>query len=35
MLVVRDGGASRLTVGVEDAPVHAVIVGIVDAVDGP
>lgn len=33
VLVVRDGGASRLTVGVEDAPVHAVIVGIVDAVD--
>jgi microcompartment protein CcmK/EutM len=34
VLVVREGGASRLTVGVEDAPVHAVIVGIVDAVEG-
>lgn len=33
VLVVREGGASRLTVGVEDAPVHAVIVGIVDSVD--
>ncbi|MDV2495564.1 MAG: EutN/CcmL family microcompartment protein [bacterium] len=33
VLVVREGGASRLTMGVEDAPVHAVIVGIVDAVE--
>ena len=34
VLVVREGGASRLTVGLEDAPVHAVIVGVVDAVEG-
>lgn len=34
VLVVREGGASRLTMGVEDAPVHAVVIGIVDAVEG-
>ena len=33
VLVVREGGASRMTVGDEEAPVHAVIVGIVDEVD--
>jgi microcompartment protein CcmK/EutM len=33
VLVVREGGASRLTLGIEDAPVHAVIVGIVDEVE--
>lgn len=35
VLVVREGGASRLTLGLDEAPVHAVIVGIVDAVEGP
>lgn len=34
VLVAREGGASRLTVGDDEAPVHAVIVGVVDMVDG-
>lgn len=33
VLVVREGGASRLTLKDDEAPVHAVIVGVVDMVD--
>lgn len=34
VLVAREGGSARIAVGKDDAPVHAVILGIVDAVAG-
>jgi ethanolamine utilization protein EutN len=32
VLVVREGGAARISAGQDDAPIHAAILGIVDMV---
>jgi microcompartment protein CcmK/EutM len=34
VLVAREGGSARIAFGKDDAPVHAVILGIVDAIAG-
>ncbi|OGL42933.1 MAG: hypothetical protein A2161_09210, partial [Candidatus Schekmanbacteria bacterium RBG_13_48_7] len=32
VLVIKEGGASRMVFGYEDSPVHAVIVGFIDEI---